>query len=105
MILLESHNVVLQNTLNEKFNKYVSFVDYDGVRFHVSTPEKKTELLVSISMRCWEELVQYGANDVLQREYGSFITEPEQGYNFSLRFDLENVPARRGTISSNPSRC
>ncbi|KAF8751934.1 Arp2/3 complex 34 kDa subunit [Rhizoctonia solani] len=102
MILLESHNVVLQNTLNEKFNKPsgidVSFVDYDGVRFHVSTPEKKTELLVSISMRCWEELVQYGANDVLQREYGSFITEPEQGYNFSLRFDLENVPAAGGVF-------
>ncbi|KAJ1307999.1 hypothetical protein OPQ81_002072 [Rhizoctonia solani] len=97
MILLESHNVVLQNTLNEKFNKPsgidVGFVDYDGVRFHVSTPEKKTELLVSISIRCWEELVQYGANDVLQREYGPYITEPEQGYNFSLKFDLENVPA------------
>ncbi|CAE6431573.1 unnamed protein product [Rhizoctonia solani] len=97
MILLESHNVVLQNTLTEKFNKPsgidVSFVDYDGVRFHVSTPEKKTELLVSISMRCWEELVQYGANDVLQREYGAYITDPEQGFNFSLKFDLENIPA------------
>jgi actin related protein 2/3 complex subunit 2 len=75
----------------------VSFVDYDGVRFHVSTPEKKTELLVSISMRCWEELVQYGANDVLQREYGAYITDPEQGYNFSLKFDLENAPAVGGT--------
>ncbi|KAG9126029.1 hypothetical protein FRC07_005178 [Ceratobasidium sp. 392] len=97
MILLESHNVILQNTLTEKFAKPggidVSFVDYDGVRFRVSTPEKKTGLLVSMSIRCWEELVQYGANDVLQREYGSYITQPEQGYNFSLAFDLEAIPA------------
>ncbi|QRV90156.1 actin-related protein 2/3 complex subunit 2 [Ceratobasidium sp. AG-Ba] len=96
MILLESHNVVLQNTLTEKFAKPggidVSFVDYDGVRFKISTPEKKTGLLVSMSIRCWEELVQYGANDVLAREYGSYITQPEQGYNFSLAFDLEAIP-------------
>ncbi|KAG8739771.1 hypothetical protein FRC10_005196 [Ceratobasidium sp. 414] len=92
-----SHSVILQNTLTEKFAKPggidVSFVDYDGVKFRVSTPEKKTGLLVSISIRCWEELAQYGANDVLQREYGSYITQPEQGYNFSLAFDLEAIPA------------
>jgi actin related protein 2/3 complex subunit 2 len=74
-------------------------VDYDGVRFHVSTPEKKTELLVSISIRCWEELVQYGANEVLQREYGAYIApEPEQGYNFSLHFDLEAIPPLGGVF-------
>jgi hypothetical protein len=67
-------------------------VDYDGVRFRISTPEKKTGLLVSMSIRCWEELVQYGATDVLQREYASYITEPEQGFNFSLAFDLEAIP-------------
>ena len=75
----------------------VQFVDYDGVRFHLSTPERKTTLLLSMNIRCWAELVQYGANDVLRREYGSLMkdqAEPE--YNISLEIDLENIPAEEG---------
>ncbi|THU99097.1 arp2/3 complex 34 kDa subunit [Dendrothele bispora CBS 962.96] len=98
MILLEPHNVIIQTTLGEKIIKPssldVSFVDYDGVRFHMSTPEKKTALLLSMHIRCWDQLVQYGALDVLKREYGSLLkpsAEPE--YNVSLEIDLEQVPS------------
>jgi actin related protein 2/3 complex subunit 2 len=76
----------------------VQFVDYDGVRFHLSTPEKKTQLLLSMSIRCWDELVQYGALDVLGREYGSLLlpqAEPE--YNVSMAIDLEQVPTEPGS--------
>jgi hypothetical protein len=48
-------------------------------------------------IRCWAELVQYGANDVLKREYGSLMkgqAEPE--YNVSLEIDLEQIPAEGG---------
>ncbi|KDQ13452.1 hypothetical protein BOTBODRAFT_33473 [Botryobasidium botryosum FD-172 SS1] len=109
MILLESHSVIILNTLTEKFAKAgsidVQFVDYDGVRFHLSTPQRKTLLLLSMSIRCWEELVQYGAMDVIKREYGSYFkpdAEPE--YNVSLEFDLEAIPedaeAREAIIKS-----
>ncbi|KAJ7245163.1 actin-related protein ARPC2 [Mycena haematopus] len=98
MILLEAHNVIIQTTLADKIIKPssvdVQFVDYDGVRFHLSTPERKTLLLLSMHIRCWDELVQYGALDVLQREYGSLLqpqSEPE--YNVSLAIDLEQLPA------------
>ncbi|KAJ2934782.1 hypothetical protein H1R20_g2246, partial [Candolleomyces eurysporus] len=97
MILLEAHNVIIQNTLSEKLAKPgsldVAFVDYDGVRFRLSTPEKKTQLLLSMSIRCWDELVRYGALEVLGREYGALLqpqAEPE--YNVSLLIDLEQAP-------------
>ena len=61
--------------------------------FHISTPESKTKLLISISVRCFSELVQYGAQQVLEREYGPYIVSPEQGYDFSVAVDLENLPA------------
>uniref|UniRef100_A0A0W0G9Y0 Arp2/3 complex 34 kDa subunit n=1 Tax=Moniliophthora roreri TaxID=221103 RepID=A0A0W0G9Y0_MONRR len=98
MILLESHNVVIKTTLGEKLAKPssldVSFVDYDGVRFHLTTPERKTCLLLSMHIRCWDELVRYGALDVLKREYGSLLSaQPEAEYNVSLEIDLEQVPA------------
>ncbi|KAF9266854.1 arp2/3 complex 34 kDa subunit [Marasmius fiardii PR-910] len=98
MILLESHNVIIKTTLADKINKpstlEVSFVDYDGVRFRLSTPERKTSLLLSMHIRCWDELVKYGALDVLKREYGSLLkNQPEGGFNVSMEIDLEQVPA------------
>jgi actin related protein 2/3 complex subunit 2 len=102
MILLESHNVIIQNTLTERFNVDKSqklssldllFVDYDGVRFHLWTGDRRTVLILSMNIRCWNELVQYGANDVISREYGKYVkadTEPD--YNVSLEFDTEQLP-------------
>lgn len=72
--------------------------DFDGVTFHVSTPETKSKIVVSIQVRCWNELVRYGAHQVLEREYGPYIIAPEAGYNFSIQVDLETLPADKGTI-------
>jgi len=75
-------------------------VDYDNVRFHLSTSERKTVLLLSMNIRCWNELVQYGALEVLQREYGALLSnETEPDYNVSLQIDLEQVPVDQGLSS------
>jgi actin related protein 2/3 complex subunit 2 len=70
--------------------------DFDGVTFHISTPEAKTKILISIAIRCFQELIRYGAQAVLEREYGPFIVKPEQGYDFSVQVDLENLPQDQG---------
>jgi hypothetical protein len=50
-------------------------------------------------IRCWDELVKYGAVDVLKREYGSLLaTQPEPEYNVSLEIDLEQIPADPGAF-------
>ncbi|KAH9178331.1 actin-like protein ARPC2 [Lactarius sanguifluus] len=97
MILLEPHNYIIQTTLVDKFSKPTSldvqFVDFDGVRFHLSTPERKTALLLSMHIHCWDELVRYGALDVIRREYGSLVqAQPESEYNVSLVIDLDTAP-------------
>jgi len=97
MILLEPGNVIIQNTLTEKFAKPgsidVAFVDFDGVRFHLSTPTSKETLLLSMSIRCWDELVKFGALDLLKREYGDWLqAQPEPDYNVSLEYAIESVP-------------
>ena len=70
--------------------------DFDGVTFHISTPETKTQILLSIQIRCFRDLVQYGAEQVLQREYGSYVTATEPGYDFSVMVDLESLPESKG---------
>ncbi|PSN63463.1 actin-related protein-like protein 2/3 complex subunit 2 [Corynespora cassiicola Philippines] len=98
MLLLDYQNVLIESLLKERFagaaptsiDQVVS--DFDNVTFHISTPETKTKILISISVKCFPELLQYGAQAVLEREYGPYIVEPEQGYDFSVQVDLENLP-------------
>jgi actin related protein 2/3 complex, subunit 2 len=100
MLLLDYQNVLIQSILTERFSgttppssidQVVS--DFDGVTFHISTPTSRTQILISLSIKCYKELLEYGAEQVLQREYGQYITTTEAGYNFSILVDLENLPA------------
>ena len=70
--------------------------DFDNVSYHISTPESKSKILISISVKCFKELVQYGAQEVLEREYGPYIVAPESGYDFSVQVDLDNLPGDQG---------
>lgn len=72
--------------------------DFDGVIFHISTPESKTKILVSIQIKCFKDLVKYGAEQVLNREYGQYVAPPEPGYDFSVAVDLEDLPAEKGML-------
>lgn len=68
------------------------------MRYHLSTPNRKTEVVLSMYLMCWDELVRYGASEVMQREYGAFITETEAEYSFTLTLDLENLPPTPGAL-------
>ncbi|EME79107.1 uncharacterized protein MYCFIDRAFT_70735 [Pseudocercospora fijiensis CIRAD86] len=100
MLLLDYQNVLIESLLKDRFSpdstpssidQVVS--DFDNVTFHISTPSSKTQILISIAVKCWQELVQYGAQAVLEREYGPYIVQPESGYDFSVQVDLETLPA------------
>lgn len=76
-----------------------TFVDFDSVRFHLSTPTKKTILLLSMEVVCWKDLVNYGAMDIVEKIYGNYLCseeEKETGYSVSLMIDLENLPEEPG---------
>ncbi|KAI9813073.1 MAG: hypothetical protein M1827_004293 [Pycnora praestabilis] len=95
MLLLDYQNVLIQSLLTERappvsVDQIVS--DFDGVTFHLSTPETKSKILISISVKCYSELVKYGAEEVLEREYGPYIVAPETGYDFSVLVDLDSLP-------------
>ncbi|KAK3952073.1 Arp2/3 complex, 34 kd subunit p34-Arc-domain-containing protein [Pseudoneurospora amorphoporcata] len=102
MLLLDYQNVLIQAVLTERFapgappvNIDQTVSDFDGVVFHISTPESKTKILVSLQIRCFKDLVRYGAEQVLNREYGNLVVPPEAGYDFSIQVDLENLPAEQ----------
>jgi actin related protein 2/3 complex subunit 2 len=104
MILLEINNRILEDTLTVKFKNAltgakpestdITIADFDGVLFHISNHAgDKTKLKVSISLKFYKQLLEHGAEDLLKREYGSYLLHPpEEGHSVSLVFDLENIP-------------
>ena len=99
MLLLDYQNTLIQSILTERFTTGVGqsidqvVSDFDSVQYHLSTPTSKTQILISLKIKCYRELVSYGAEQVLQREYGHYITSTEPGYDFSILIDLENLPS------------
>ncbi|XP_017785046.1 PREDICTED: probable actin-related protein 2/3 complex subunit 2 [Nicrophorus vespilloides] len=103
MILLEINNRVVEETLTLKIKNAqagvknesidVTVADFDGVLYHISNVNgDKTKIRVSISLKFYKELQEYGADELLKREYGSLLMTPEDFYNVSLLIDLENIP-------------
>ena len=81
----------------------LQFVDYDGVRFHMTTPTTKTTILLSMHIRCWDEVARYGAVDVLRREYGAlYSSQVEPEYSVTLEDDLTQAPPEGGMLPSIP---
>ncbi|XP_054450975.1 actin-related protein 2/3 complex subunit 2-like [Pteronotus mesoamericanus] len=108
-ILLEVNNRIVEETLALKFENAaagnkpetvgVTFADFDGVLYHISNPNgDKTKVMVSISLQFYKELQVHGADELLKRVYGSHLVNPESGYNVSLLYDLENLPASKDSI-------
>lgn len=99
MILLELNNRILEETLTAKFSSEkfegidITFADFDGVSFHISNPDgEKSKLMISIHMKFYADLQKYGADQLIQKEYGSYLTTAESGYDISLLIDLEQLP-------------
>lgn len=101
MLQLDYHNILVQSILTERFkgdntgaiDQTIS--DFDGVTLHISNPEERTLILISISTRCYAQLCQYGAAEYLQKIYGSYIVKVEAEYDFSLQIDLKAIPQER----------
>ncbi|CAG8433838.1 9601_t:CDS:2 [Ambispora gerdemannii] len=68
-------------------------VDFDGVVYRISTPTSKNVILFSLSWQCFPELVKWGVHGMLKKEYGPYFSaETENGYNFTLEFNLKVLP-------------
>jgi len=110
MLLLEYHNKIIEDTLLEKFEvtegKFDSveaiIADFDAVTFHLFTDANQKNLLnISISIKCFSVLRQYGADEILKKQYGNILVSPEQGYDVTLRVDCASPPSDKAGFARN----
>lgn len=100
MILLEFNNRILFELIENSFNSDkrdlldVTFADFDGVSFHVSSNNEQRNLVtISLAWQAARQLLSLGAGQDLQRIYGPMLLpQPEAGYDVSLRVDLDSPP-------------
>jgi actin related protein 2/3 complex subunit 2 len=107
MILLDYHNKIIEDTLLERFNptegKFESveivLADFDGVTFHIFTDANAKNIIsVSMSMRCYPELRKHGVDALLQKIYGNYLVNPENGYDVTLQIDLAHPPSNKAEV-------
>jgi len=115
MLLLDSHNFLIQTILTEKFAASAPsgvdqvITDFDNVTFHLSNPQGpddrpiKSIIHLSMAIKCYKDLLKYGAKDVLEREYKGMIIDVEQGYDFTIEINLDQLPSSQGPNRPEPS--
>jgi len=112
MILLENGNRILQDAIQAAIDSEkrealdITFADFDGVQFHVSTPDPNNKNIIQVSMqwRCFSELVKHGAAVDLKRYYGPFLqATPEANYDVTLQIDMANIPGDKTKLAETVS--
>ncbi|KAJ2488980.1 Arp complex subunit [Coemansia sp. RSA 2050] len=111
MILLEPNSYVLEETLLARFNSEkpevvdITLVDFDNVIYHVQTSaEQRTLLNLSVEMKYFNEVRAYGAESILQREYGDYLVPVANSqYQITLQFNLEQLPSDKAGLAKHVS--
>lgn len=116
MILLDYGNKLLSDTIQSRIDLGpegrdaldIALADFDGVSFHVSTPDPNNKALVNISVhwRCANDLLKNGSDEILRSVYGNLVqATPEPSYEFTLQINLDappeqlaDLPARIGLL-------
>ncbi|KAG7811995.1 hypothetical protein KL921_002261 [Ogataea angusta] len=102
MLQLQPQNLLVEEAIGQAFAPDYTPVfldriitDFDFTTYHLSTPESKTKLLLSISIKCWNDLVNYGVKELLLSKYSKYPfiqqAQPEYGYDYSLYIDVEQA--------------
>jgi len=70
----------------------VKMCDFDDVTYHVFTPADDMNILcVSMSAPCIREIRDRGALAAFQKHYAGTVDEAEDGYDFTLKIDLNKM--------------
>jgi len=105
---LDYYNRIILETLQARMEKDPSgekkdaidvvLADFDGVKIHLANlnPDVRNIVTLSVAWKCIGTLMKNGASEDLKAVYGSMIqSSPENGYDLTLQFDVDNPPGNR----------
>eukprot|EP01087_Luapelamoeba_hula_P023017 TRINITY_DN83_c0_g1_i1.p1 TRINITY_DN83_c0_g1~~TRINITY_DN83_c0_g1_i1.p1 ORF type:complete len:312 (-),score=75.39 TRINITY_DN83_c0_g1_i1:33-926(-) len=99
MILLEAHNRLVEDIIKQRLDAAkreaidITVADFDGVTYKISTnPTQRNLMTVSIAWRCIADFRAHNVEQRVRAIYGPLVQSPEQGFDFTLLIDLDNIP-------------
>lgn len=109
MLQIERNNQLIVKTLSENIflepnasRKSLDRIitDFDFTTYHLSTlPDNKELILISIYLKCWSDLVNYGVQDYLKDKYSAYLgpltildgNNIESNHNYSFLLDINQL--------------
>lgn len=107
LIFLPTENMIIQETVQGKLETAskpepcdISLQDFDGTKYRVFVdPESPTLVYISIWLRCYAECYENGAAEMIGSTYeGLFTDEAEEGFDFTLCFDVADPPREAAVL-------
>lgn len=101
MILLEYNNRIMLELIESRFTAEkrelvdVTFADFDGCLFHVSTPNPEAKNIITASLKwsCAQQLLKLGGQADLKKLYGPMLKDrAEDGFDVTLELNLDSPP-------------
>jgi len=81
--------------------------DFDGVTFHIHTPDANARniLHISMSMKCYSQLGPHGVNEKLKEYYPNYLQgSPETNYDVTLIVDTATAPSNKEEVARSVAR-
>lgn len=103
MLQLQSQNLLVEETFLQASRPDYDPVtldrivtDFDFTTFHITTPASKDKILLSIKIKCWQDLVENNVISLLNEIYNcvTVLDSPEPGWDFSIYIDLKDLQSK-----------
>jgi actin related protein 2/3 complex subunit 2 len=98
MIILELANRIVKETVlrrlgaEKEAHVEMKCADFDGVMWHVFTPEENKNLLcVSVGFGAADQLLNMGAAAALHEIYTGHDVAPESMFNYTVAYDIQTI--------------
>lgn len=73
--------------------------DFDDVTYHITSSEDLATIKLSIKMRIFEDLKNFGAEAILESDYKGLVVPTEDGYDLSIAVNLDSLPEKADVIA------
>lgn len=106
MILLDPCNRILEECVNSQINAEgkrdgldVRLHDFDDVSYRIQVEKDSVdEMKLSMNLPMYHETEEMGGKAALEKHYGDYITEPETGFDITLKVNIPDVKDKDKTV-------
>jgi actin related protein 2/3 complex subunit 2 len=107
LILLGSGSAIMKEQLSPRILEdkrehcSITFSDFDDTTFNITVlPETLNIIKINMNYNSTKLLMEIGSKQLFDKIFPNMIVQPDNGYNFAIQFNLDNLPNDRNKFLS-----